>query len=603
MFPHAQSRVWFVGLLIYLFCASAHGVSLSVSSPAEGALVGDSLFIRVSVASTYEVLRVHARIEAISTSLTYSTATGDWTNTVSLADFPAGPKILTITATDVFGSSNSTTRTFIKDRPPRLFVHAPSQGTVARPSIFVKASAEDDANGVVVSVYLSENMSRFRPSLRATNTLEGAVTCNSFTTILWFEARDAAGQSVWAAKEIVVDGSTNISHLTSANGPLLDATSEAVLYYNTPDATNWLSFPDFLPFRDSTVTVESREQTNAASVPVPRDQLLVFGAVPTTGQALIGHKFNVPGSYMGVAHWNERETTELGYTFGGGFMAFGRYAAWAWIGASPPPIILRDLVINRNVLTNQGVLRALAPNGDLIYALSNRLYRSRIAQDGGRFETLLAYDDFVITDGTNDVFVRSTNGTAQTILLTPSGEEVLPTTLRSGFLLNAGWLAYSRLGSSGQTQIWARAPSGEHVQRTFFSGSSSLESLNSDGQLTFTNATALPPGRYLSVPNVPQPLWINVGTGRPKWINGVLHLLIGRSIFVPSNGRWELALAQQRPQVALQGLPGLGYTLQTSSNLLQWADRFAFTNTSGTFLWSDDDPTPERRFYRAVPLR
>lgn len=49
---------------------------------------------------------------------------------------------------------------------------------------------------------------------------------------------------------------------------------------------------------------------------------------------------------------------------------------------------------------------------------------------------------------------------------------------------NNGWVAYTVLGGSGQSQVWLRTPSGDERQITFFSTSSHIETLAPNGDIT-----------------------------------------------------------------------------------------------------------------------
>src|SRR5215216_5247477 len=95
-------------------------ISIAVSQPASGALVGDALLVAVSINSTFELQLVTATVETRTTNL-LSSGVG-WTNTVFLAGLARGQKTLTVMASDVFGNSNQVQRTFIYDLPPTLTV-------------------------------------------------------------------------------------------------------------------------------------------------------------------------------------------------------------------------------------------------------------------------------------------------------------------------------------------------------------------------------------------------------------------------------------------------------------------------------------------------
>jgi len=110
----------------------------------------------------------------------------------------------------------------------------------------------------------------------------------------------------------------------------------------------------------------------------------------------------------------------------------------------------------------------------------------------------------------------------KTQIITSGGEETLAYT-GAVCTLRSGWAAYTKPGTSGQTQVWTRSPAGVQQQRTFFNTSSALESLGSDGEVTFIYNNA----RYVSLPGVLQPIWVNSGQGRVRWDDSKLLVILG----------------------------------------------------------------------------
>ena len=51
--------------------------------------------------------------------------------------------------------------------------------------------------------------------------------------------------------------------------------------------------------------------------------------------------------------------------------------------------------------------------------------------------------------------------------------------------------------------------------------------------------------------------------------------------------------------LALQGVPGFAYRIETSTNLLNWIPLTNFTSTN-LLMYFQDVPNPTRKFYRAV---
>lgn len=55
------------------------------------------------------------------------------------------------------------------------------------------------------------------------------------------------------------------------------------------------------------------------------------------------------------------------------------------------------------------------------------------------------------------------------------------------------------------------------------------------------------------------------------------------------------------PEFQLTGQPGYSYTIETSTNLIDWADFTTLTNTNGTVSFTDAASTNySQRFYRVL---
>src|SRR6185369_4726943 len=81
-----------------------------------------------------------------------------------------------------------------------------------------------------------------------------------------------------------------------------------------------------------------------------------------------------------------------------------------------------------------------------------------------------------LTDGTNVVFTRSVSSGLAIVVLTAAGEETLAlwpgSSVGADYRVNNGWVAFTKPGTTVQSQIWTRSPSGTLEQRTFFGSSS-----------------------------------------------------------------------------------------------------------------------------------
>jgi hypothetical protein len=187
----------------------------------------------------------------------------------------------------------------------------------------------------------------------------------------------------------------------------------------------------------------------------------------------------------------------------------------------------------------------VGPNGDVVYSSSMGIRRFR----NGMVTTLVNPDPnpalgngFPQTDGINVVYIhgeftQSVRPEFGLIAITESGIETLvplqewPERQRHvGYRLNGGWIAYTKPSTGGAVQVWVRDPAGSHTQISFFSGVSVLEELAADGRVVFSNPAVSPVRRrYLWTPGG-SATEISSGLGRPLFVDGQLHLLIGNAV-------------------------------------------------------------------------
>src|SRR5438128_8533781 len=127
-------------LLVFSFQiqqSCGQSISITIYSPGSGAIAHENLSVSVQVTSTFQLQSCQAVVEDRTNQLVFSSP--NWTGTLSLAGLARGNKVLTVVATDVFGSSNQVQRSFVYDLPPTLIVTAPQNGRVALSSVQLTA--------------------------------------------------------------------------------------------------------------------------------------------------------------------------------------------------------------------------------------------------------------------------------------------------------------------------------------------------------------------------------------------------------------------------------------------------------------------------------
>lgn len=570
-------------------------VSLNILSPQTNAIIANTLPLNVSVSSLYELSNVTARLGPLVANLNYSA--NSWTTTFDTSSFVRGSYTLTVTAQDVFGNSGQTQRAVRVDRPPMLNVAAPINGSVAKPNLYVSvAASDDDPADVRIDVYKNSTW-----LFTGTNTVEKIFT--GFAGSLRIEAKDSSNQKTVAQRTVYIEPSTNLVEAISAPGPLLDFSGSRLLYTSIPDPPQaptgrlldlltgmtieapafWSSYPVPGQYYKPTLGWVS-----AGSAVLAYETPSVYGAfvlaLQNTNFSVIAQNEIPPEQVVNGACFIGPSLFDFSKSTNGCSPYFGQCSA------CPSAYFYRDLVQN-----------------EIVFADTNGVFRSRPIDPTNicsRVITLVsskAPAGNPVTDGTNVLFHWSTN-----IIANINGQdEVLATWLSSQnmqYLANGGWIAFTKPGTMNQQQIWTRSPSGQFEQRTFFSISSYLESLNSDGSVTFQifNQGEPSAGRYFSVSGA-QPIWINSGQGKVKWEAGDLFVILGRSAFRLSLGSLRMYAANaQSIGLELRSPNGLRYSIQESSNLFDWSNRVSITNLTGVFCLTNTVTNLSPRFYRAI---
>jgi hypothetical protein len=583
-------------------------ISINITQPATGALISGSLVVQATVSSLFELSSVTATLENHQTNLVYSL--GTWTNMFSLENLSRGPKTLTIAAQDVFGNVAQTQRVVTLDNPPVVTVKAPLNGTVARPGIYVEVSATDDDTNAGVRIYIHSPYYSTGHGLvlRGTNEVRGTILPSSHVVV---EAIDSAGQKTFYKRDVLFERSTNLVETANAPGPILAIQEHRILFSERSDFVIRSAPP--LPVDAWPVNAEEPRILNLSNgnvrMPSPLGTSIATSNLTsgylTPGGALI--MYTLPYfPYSWLSFWAWQETNDAAIHFAS--PAFqGKVVKSIAAYASPA---FQGIMLHDTERTNEQQFISVsepggwdfASNFDLVYVMSNRLYRSRTTTSDqpllNRTTTQLAVDFayLPVTDGTNIVFLKG----AQIFLLTPAGEELLATwpALPSGvkYASKNGWVAFARPGATGQAHIWSRSPEGVLTQRTFYSTDATLESLGPNGEVTFLFSG----GRYLSLPGV-SPWWINAGAGRVAWDGDKLSLILGRSVFGVLLGRLsQTRLADGQIRLDFFGPTGATYDLLTSSNLQHWSEWLSFTNLTSA-SWTNS--TENYRFYKAVSNR
>jgi len=210
------------------------------------------------------------------------------------------------------------------------------------------------------------------------------------------------------------------------------------------------------------------------------------------------------------------------------FKIAGNFALWS---GNDGYLHLRNLATGTNsTISNNAASNDndVAANGDVVFWSTAgpdpyNIYRYRNGST-----TQIASGIYPKTDGNLIVYQRNSE-----MYLYNGINELLLSGIRNGasppldYLVVNGWVAFARLGSTNQGQIWLRSPSGVEEQITVFSAASKLVALAPTGEVIVANRGRL----YLYKPGqsgLHDVASVNVW---PKYLNGSWQYVVGRTLF------------------------------------------------------------------------
>jgi hypothetical protein len=516
------------------FTATANAlITLTWLSPAENAVVADSVYVLVRASSTRAV-GATATVENRTLPL-FRTSAPEFSGWVPLAGLAPGTRELVVRATTASGDTVVARRTLIVDRSPVLAAPA-LEGTVARPGLRVDADCTDDAGPCTVAVYTDQGATPIASGTSGIHATLSLAAYDGRRVTVQVRATDSRGQYVERSYTVFVESSARWTEAASApKGRLLDFDAGRLLYVLLAD-TNHLVAGVRLRDRASGEETVLREwaQTGAFTYNASlRGFLHPRGALFNADELIIWS----PGT---LQQWDRA----------GAVVSKGNWAFWS-------PGALHDLVNGTTAFVPSGDFAArtgydVAPNGDAAW-WTNETYDvfryhagtvTQLTNDDQQFR----WNVNPLTDGVNVVYVKrevccQTYQPAAIVLHDGTGETVLsadwpgvPEPHRD-YEVNNGWTAYVLRDAAAVGQLWVRRPDGSLVQATHAASTATVASLGPNGELVYESGgrryVLLAPytGTAVEIGNA----WLSeYGEGWMLWRGGSLYQVLGRSAFLIS---------------------------------------------------------------------
>ena len=500
---------------------------LYAPAPWEGKL---ALYVKVS--STYQINGVTAHVENAQVDLAYydiacgphMTICGPtWLGTMPLTGLTRGNHVLTVTATDYFGNTSTASATFFYDLVPNLVITEPISGTVVRQQLHIAASCSDDDPAGCRSLTVKIGDANGNVLTSGQTSIDEVVSLIAYegTSVrLTFIATDSAYQETVDSRTLFIESSTKLIEIANVPGNIWDVQPDRILFLDTSTGGNILKIRDRYSGLDTVVMGETGK--------IPQ-----YGFLTTKG-AIFEEQIG-DSSTSSIYEWRDGALLDLANPgWHGSLKVKGDYAIWS----DNPLLIRRDLVSGASTTLsassdNQG--EDIASNGDVVYNPSpSPTSGSQIFLYRGGVTTQLTNDTLEnlnpLTDGINIIYLKCPLGScfaSEIALFTAAGESILaPSSYDPSYAVNNGWAAFTKPALGGTSQVWLRSPAGDLTQVSFFSTSSSIDTLGPNGDLMWTSGKR----RYLSVFGAQA---VNVGSslGRSIYQAGQWYVIIGGSLF------------------------------------------------------------------------
>ena len=490
-------------------------------------LVGDTVVVRASIGSNYQLASVTAHMGGQTVSLGVPTS-GAWQGTVVLTGVPRDTVTLVVRATDIHGAVEEAVRRYTHDRKPRLIVTSPSESSVARPDVLIDAACDDDAPGCTLTVRESGRLiAGPSPSpLHVTVALDEDYVRERTISI---EATDSRGQITYAPRTLFVESSTRLELIGAGAGRALDVRDSRLLFHHTTAS-------------DTVAIIRHLGSERADTVRFSGSMERAF--LTPNGVAFTSYTSRPVSSVLYVLRDRSVLTRSLNSTW---LAASGDFIVYTLAPIVYGPLYRMNVVSGVEERIAESATNTdydVAANGDVVFSTSSNVVRYR-----GTTATQITNDDGTtwvntspLTDGVNVVFLRRApccsdrspveiwlyDGAALTRLASGSydfriGQYVSP---GSDYAVNSGWTAFTRLDAVGHTQVWTRSPGGEQRAVSAFGSSSKIRALGADGSVVFDNAN----GRYLAGPSS-APVRVSSTLGVVRWRDGRFVTFIGNSAF------------------------------------------------------------------------
>ncbi|HEX8334595.1 MAG TPA: hypothetical protein VF622_18365, partial [Segetibacter sp.] len=495
-------------LLCCSFCSAQISINIIAPQPEDimtrgPVVVGDAVSISVRITSTYQLSTVKASVAGRETSLTYTGIDRDgssFSGSLSLVGTKHGDTVdILVTAVDYLGNQKTANRKVIYDVRPVLTLESPLNETVARPTVRLKFKCED-IDSCKIQVRFPVTGINHTDYYGAKTVFSGTVK-DSLDTILdlsqfdgvsgrlEISATDKRNYMVTSSSFIYVDTNPYLNEIVASDTKIIDFNYGKVLSYGKEK----LSYPVL-------IDVDTKQKT---SIPIKLQARFINynGSVSSFEYG----KVTPYGAFIqGLDSFQSQQSFPYSsiYEFNKGAIELARFTTTAGkfaIGTTRDPVsnvytlYLRDLETKQNTVVStisEYSTYSLSANGLVVFTdyYERTLFTYKDGIKTKIADNFNASDNFPLTDGKNIVYKKFTpyccgylqlyNGQSTILVKDSLHNDFYP---YRNYQLNHKFVAYTKIGSSGQKQVWLYDSLGKHSQITYFGDDTEIDHLTQIG--------------------------------------------------------------------------------------------------------------------------
>lgn len=515
------------------FKSFSQNIACTINSPTKNQYVSNNISVKATITSTLEINSAIASVSGFQSNLIFNSTTRYFEGTVITSGLKQGDTLeLVITIKDVLNNVAISKVNIIYDLPPVLNLFEPINESVAHALLPFRIHCSD-LDSCLLNVTFGDNIIFSKKIKDSINTILNFKNYSGLSGNLIVDVYDSHLQKSTKSVPIYVDTSSSLKEYYVANSRIIDFKSKKILLQPGYD----LTYPIIVDLLNKSETI----------IPL-KINLKSRSFLTPTGAILTGVDSSLyPSSFSWGYDWNNNTINTLGsFNSSYSLQTSGNFAIWS----NATTLYIRNLVTRVNTTVSSSAINwynSVTSTGSMAFGSSSQYNIFYYRNGNSTAVTTNAsnkWNTYPITDGTNIVYRKHDpccgNQTYALYLTDSTGNN---STLLSDFgtkepntpddyQVNNKFVAYTKIGSLGQTNVWVRDSSSTSKQITFFGTNATIDLLNPKGSLLFNYNGK----RYLNLINN-NFLEVSSRLGTSYFEDSSFYIAIGRVLFQVINNK------------------------------------------------------------------